>query len=245
MTSQPLISVIVPVYNAAPYLSACLDSLLHQTYPHLQILLINDGSEDDSPRLLAQYQAQDPRIEVLTQPNQGQAAARNAGLQRAKGEWVAFVDADDQVAPNLFEHLLSLPVESYDCIQFAFSRVIEGQHSQPVRSRSFYRFTTPWIRLYRHQFLLDHALAFPEGMIYEDVVFSLDLWGARPRYCIVPFVGYYYTLNPTSTTSQAHPQAEQTLYRLLRAKRKQTPSFKHKLLITYTLLRLRLHFKKG
>ena len=89
-------SVLVAVYNAAPYLRACLDSILHQSVDDLQILCVDDASTDDSAQILSEYAARDERVEVIRlDQNQGQAAARNVALSRAKGEWVLMVDADD------------------------------------------------------------------------------------------------------------------------------------------------------
>ena len=92
---HPTISVIVPIYNAEAYFARCIESLIHQSYRALQIILINDGSTDNSQMIAEQYAEQDSRIKVLTQPNKGQSAARNYGLRHADGEWISFVDADD------------------------------------------------------------------------------------------------------------------------------------------------------
>ena len=91
------ISVIVPIYNAEAYLAKCIESLIHQTHRALQIILVNDGSTDDSLTIAQQFAADDQRIQVYSQPNQGQAAARNLGIQYASGEWISFVDADDYI----------------------------------------------------------------------------------------------------------------------------------------------------
>ena len=95
------ISVIVPIYNAEKYLAQCIESLIHQTHRNLQILLINDGSTDSSLSIAQEFAQRDSRIEIHTQPNQGQGAARNNAMKYATGEWIAFVDADDYIAPNL------------------------------------------------------------------------------------------------------------------------------------------------
>lgn len=101
-----LISVIVPVYNVASFLPACVDGLLAQTYQNLEIILVDDGSTDESPALCDAYAAQDPRVKALHQPNSGIAAARNAGLAAATGSWIGWVDPDDRVEPDFFSYLL-------------------------------------------------------------------------------------------------------------------------------------------
>lgn len=103
-----LISVIVPVYNNAPYLSQCLTSILSQTYSDLEIICVNDGSTDNSLEILHAIAQSDPRIIVLSQENAGVSAARNAGLEIAHGDYVAFVDSDDELEPDMYETLLNL-----------------------------------------------------------------------------------------------------------------------------------------
>src|SRR3954447_22785622 len=93
----PVLSVVVPVYNVAPYLVDCLDSLLAQTLTNLEVIAVDDGSTDGCPEILAGYAARDPRVRILTQPNAGQGAARNRGVASARGELLTFVDSDDVV----------------------------------------------------------------------------------------------------------------------------------------------------
>ena len=101
-----LISIIVPCYNAAGYINKCLDSILAQTYTNIEVILIDDGSTDDTGKILDAYKEQDPRIVVVHQENRGPAATRNVGLDIAKGEYIAFVDSDDYVLPDFCEKRL-------------------------------------------------------------------------------------------------------------------------------------------
>jgi glycosyltransferase involved in cell wall biosynthesis len=112
----------VPIYNAEAYLAKCIESLIHQTYRALQIILVDDGSTDNSHTIAAQYAEQDTRIQLYSQPNRGQAAARNEGLQHATGEWVSFVDADDYLDSDYYEHLLQHSANN-DCVQIGYRRV--------------------------------------------------------------------------------------------------------------------------
>ena len=106
MDRQELISVIIPVYNVESYLARCLDSVLDNTYRNLEVICINDGSTDSCLKILQEYARKDERVLVIDQNNLGISAARNAGMDVAKGEWLAFIDSDDWVHPQYFEILL-------------------------------------------------------------------------------------------------------------------------------------------
>lgn len=110
----PMLSVIVPVYNAESFLSRCLDSLLRQTYPHLEIICVNDGSTDGSAAILDAYAAKDSRVKVIHKENAGVSVARNRGLALAKGDIIGFCDADDAYVPGALERVVAL-FESAEC----------------------------------------------------------------------------------------------------------------------------------
>ena len=99
-----LISIIIPVYNVAVYLPRCLDSILAQTYKNLEIILVDDGSKDNSGKVCDEYALKDSRIKVIHQKNQGVSVARNAGLRIAKGDYIGFVDSDDYIETNMYEN---------------------------------------------------------------------------------------------------------------------------------------------
>ena len=103
-----LISVIVPVYNIEQYLSFCLKSITNQTYKNIEIILVDDGSTDDSPKMCDDYAKRDSRISVIHQKQQGLVAARKVGVKAANGEYCIFVDSDDWISENLLESVLSL-----------------------------------------------------------------------------------------------------------------------------------------
>jgi glycosyltransferase, group 2 family len=126
-------SVLVAVYNAAPYLRACLDSILHQSVDDLQILCVDDASTDDSAQILSEYAARDERVEVIRlDQNQGQAAARNVALSRAKGEWILMVDADDLLGENALKELARTMrrFPSADCIVLQLVRFGAAQATE-------------------------------------------------------------------------------------------------------------------
>ena len=238
------ISVIVPIFNAGAYLAKCIESLIHQPYTALQIILVNDGSTDDSLAIAQQYAAQDSRIEVYTQTNQGQSVARNLGLQYAKGEYISFVDADDYV-DNDFYTVLMQHIGDLDCVQIGYRRVTaQGKVLLEKLPKHFHQFTSPCMRLYRRELFTKHDLRFPSGMIYEDVVFSLDFWGTKPSYRILSYTGYNYLANTSSTTAMRNLVAKELLFATLKEKRQLSKSLIHKLLVIYTVLRLKFHFKR-
>ena len=103
--TMPEISIIVPVYRAEKYLNACVDSILNQTYSDFELVLIEDGSPDQSGAICDEYAQKDDRVRVIHQPNQGQAAARNHALPMTQGKWLCYVDSDDAIHPQMLEHL--------------------------------------------------------------------------------------------------------------------------------------------
>lgn len=239
---MPLVSVIVPVYNAAPYLVQCIESLLYQTHRDLQIILVDDGSTDSSLEIVKRYAAEDERITHYSQSHGGQSAARNLGLHYATGDYISFIDSDDYLDVDFYEVLLSAFRPNTDVVQIGYRRVQDGKVLTEQTPHTFYHYTAPWSRLYRRDFFIQHHLSFAEGIIYEDVVFSLDVWGTRPNYRLLHYTGYNYRLNPKSTTSTRNHKAECTLFEMMYKRYVSTHDWRHKMLILYTYLRLKIHF---
>ena len=230
------VSVIIPVYNAEPFVEQCLRSVLNQTYTDLEVIVVDDGSTDGSMHLAETIAKSDERIKVLAIAHAGQSAARNIGMQAATGEYICFVDADDWLDRDFIEtHLLH--AAGTDVVQSGYRRIRhDGKVVQTKHPHHFYQFTSPCMRLYRKDVLAD--IRFPEGIIYEDVIFSLRLWAKRPKHTLIPYIGYNYRLNDVSTTARINRPAQQTLYATIRTTR--APWW----LKLYTLLRLKIHFLK-
>lgn len=228
-----MISIIIPIYNAEQYLNNCLDSLLHQSEKELQVIMVDDGSTDGSLAMAKSIAAAHPNVELYEQAHAGQSAARNLGLKHAKGEYVAFVDADDAIAQDWCEKHMAA-IKGVDYVQSGYTR--NGVQKTPS---SIHQFTSPCMRLYRREAIAQ--LRFPEGMIYEDVLWSVDLWLSGATCRIIRYDGYHYTTNPESTTSRPHPEAQKRVLQALRAKRKGA-SMRGKFIIAYTICRLKLHF---
>lgn len=239
-----MISIIIPIFNAEAYLDACLASLVRQTEQDLQIIAVDDGSTDGSLVIAKAYAEQDTRVEVYEQAHAGQSAARNLGMTHAKGDFIAFVDADDGLEPDwCAQHLAA--IEGVDYVQSGYKRIKPGTLSSQLstlNSRLPHSFTSPCMRLYRRQTIAD--MRFKEGMIYEDVLWSVELWLKDTRCRMIDYTGYLYTLNPNSTTSRPHPEARQVLFRALRDKVRGA-SLKGKIIILYTLMRLHCHFLRS
>ena len=130
-TETLLVSVIVPVYNTAPWLRKCLDSIINQTYRNLEIICVNDGSTDDSASILDEYAAKDARIKVIHQANAGVSVARNKGLDIAVGEYVSFVDSDDWLEPETYERALNRMSDDVDMVWYGTA--VEGDITADYR----------------------------------------------------------------------------------------------------------------
>lgn len=229
-----MISLIVPAYNSEKYLDACVASLLAQTTKEaLQIIVVDDGS--DTPVVV-----NDPSVLLLRQEHAGQSAARNMGLKHAQGEYIAFVDADDSLEPDWCERHMAA-MQDVDYVQSGYKR-ISGLEVCSKTPWNRYQFTSPCMRLYRREAI--EGMAFEEGMIYEDVVWSVDLWQRDLRCRRIPYTGYRYTLNPDSTTSRPHPEARKRLFDMLRQRAKNA-SLRGKTIILYTMLRLKIHYLRS
>ena len=202
---KSLITVIVPVYNAEPYLQTCLDSLTAQTYEALELILVDDGSTDGSREICEAYAQKDPRIRVLWQENSGAAAARNAGLAVASGEWIGWMDADDWGDPELYEYLLDLAVY-YDAELSQCGVVYEGRSSRqvlcpeasicsitPFQTITEWKYFTNQVynKLY-HRSLLE-TIRFEDGyLIGDDLLFNLDVLPKVERIAFGGEVKYHY-----------------------------------------------------
>lgn len=127
MTNNPLISIIVPVYNVEPYLSRCLDSLINQTMIEIEVICVNDGSKDKSLEILKDYASRDERIIVIDQPNSGVSIARNNALQKVRGEYYMFVDSDDWLDSETCEVAYSYAKQNNaDCLMFSYTKEFDN-----------------------------------------------------------------------------------------------------------------------
>ena len=208
------VSIIVPVYNAEKYLKKCLDSLLRQTLEDIEIIVINDGSTDNSLEILNSYAAKDPRIKVISQENSKQGAARNRGLDVAQGEFITFVDSDDWVELDFCE-LLYNAAQKYNVNIAASSTTRDYKHKiknhlklkeekvfngiNAIVKALEYNFITH-SKLYRFEPIKE--LRFEENVLYEDGAYTIKAFDIEKSLVTVPSARYHYYSNPTSTVKQ-------------------------------------------
>lgn len=209
----PIISLVVPVYNVAPYLSRCLDSLISQKYPSLEIICVNDGSTDLSGSILNLYAKKDPRIKIISQPNQGLSAARNTGIRSATGEWMGFIDSDDYITPDCISKIAQHISNDIDLICWGATAVkqnseedifwldVQNQHLR-LRFKGKKRFTqrvalktpvTVWNKLFRKSILKQYQITFPQGLLFEDNAFYWKYFPFCKRAYFIQEPFYFYT----------------------------------------------------
>ena len=221
-----------------------MDSLVVQTTKEpLQIILVDDGSTDNSLEIARSYASKDKRIEIYCQTHAGQSVARNLGMQQAKGEFITFVDADDRLAPDWCERHLKA-IGNADYVQSGFRRTKDKEENGWwVGRRHIYRHRfQPYsirMRLYRREAIAH--LHFEEGLIYADVLFSIDLWLSGAQCKMLKYTGYLYTRNPNSVTARLQIDQQHRVLQALRDRRK-GQTWRHRQIINYTILRLTVRF---
>jgi len=202
------ISVIVPVYKVEPYLDKCVSSIVNQTYTNLEIILVDDGSPDSCPTMCDAWAEKDSRIRVIHKPNGGLSDARNAGIVVATGELMAFVDSDDWIASDMYEHLYQRLTEDDSDIaacgvQMVWenktpSRTLTREGScvlnqeeamQAIIEESWLK-QPVWYKLYKTALVRD--ILFPKGKYHEDVFWSYQAVGRAQRVSVSDHIGYYY-----------------------------------------------------
>ena len=207
------ISVIVPVYNVEKYIAKCLDSILAQTYENIEILCVNDGSIDNSGKILDEYAARDSRIKVFHKENGGVSSARNLALENATGDYIAFVDSDDYIAPDMYESLLSaLKENDADIAECSIAYVFEDGEIKNGIKRGYY--LTDTREILKAFFLKDigiinttklfsadvcRELKFNENYkVGEDSLFLYNALKKAKRIIGIDKIGYYYLQRNTS-----------------------------------------------
>lgn len=215
------VSVVIPVYNVKPYLERCVKSVIGQTYKDLEIILVDDGSTDGSGELCDKIAGSDQRICVIHQKNQGLSGARNTGIKQATGEYIAFIDSDDEwlitdgIEKLLQEEKIDLIVfkrvdiwgkgERITCPDYDIENIERLSDTQTVFSHLV---ATQQLQisacflLVRRKVLLDHEIIFPIGMLSEDIYWSMHLWQhvETVRFTNLNLYGYYHREASITTT---------------------------------------------
>lgn len=201
------VSVIVPVYNVKKYLIRCLDSIIEQTLKDIEIICVDDGSDDGS-ELILKYYADKGLIKVFSQQNLGVSAARNLGIKNASGDFISFVDADDYIEPEFLEQLYNTAIKY--CADVACGSIIRENEKEKVELLAYNDICSAesvrdkfilagipqsnyvWNKIYKRQEILSNNLSFLEGTVYEDYLFTSQALEKLGRLVSVPNVSYHY-----------------------------------------------------
>lgn len=200
------VTIVVPVYNASKFIDRCVESLLLQTYKDLEILLINDGSSDNSLEIIRRYERENPKvIKVYDQTNHGAGFTRNKGLFLATGDYITFVDSDDYIDTDYVEHFMD-SMKGYDCV-FAGHRIVteEGRvlsiNLLDNSSWSKYKYNGTLGKLYRLKYLKDKNIAYADVMIGEDLYLNMLVIASGAHINTIDYCGYNYVQNKSSVTN--------------------------------------------
>ena len=214
---MPEFSIVVPIYNVEGYLKKCLDSILNQTFVDYEIILVNDGSTDQSLSIIKEYMSKYPDIKLINQENKGLSEARNAGLKEARGNYVLFVDSDDFIDKDLLLNLNDSIINNPDLVRFQL-RVVSDK-TIDINEEAFdslngheafkkiikYRFVeNAWAYLYSRKYLIDNGFLFKPNMYHED-------YGLIPLAIIkaskvnsISYIGYNYVQRSNSIMSDSN-----------------------------------------
>lgn len=216
-----LVSVIVPVYRAEKYLKECIESILSQTYQNIELILVDDGSTDTSPSICDAYAADDERVRVFHKENGGVSSARNLGLEKARGEYIVFVDSDDKAYPTLIERLISCAAPdrivlcNYSIIDEKGIRLKSGERienqenceiSEVISNVLVYRtmMGSIWRSLFPAGLIHRHQITFPPCRFSEDQLFLFRVLSHCTGVTILREELYQYRIYNGSATSQGY-----------------------------------------
>lgn len=214
---NPKISIIVPVYNVEKYIHKCVDSILNQSFKDFELILIDDGSPDNCGKICDEYASQDSRVIVVHKENGGQATARNAALDIARGEYIGFVDSDDYIESDMYEILYNMCIEN-DCdisncsstIYYKDRKVVNGGHKFMIHDRKeAMKVVTEgvlydeclWTKLIKKSLL--ENIRIPTGIAYEDTAFTYKLIDRAEKICCIGKAKYNYVKRENSTMDSA------------------------------------------
>ena len=219
-----MISIIIPVYNVEKYLSECLDSILNQSYSDFEVILINDGSLDNSGTICDEYATMDFRVCVVHQQNSGVSIARNNGIKLAKGEWITFIDSDDWVDTNFLESFglstkSDLSIQGLKMIKYPEQSLIEvrdfkeidiflSQDYEDIAQNNLLQYGTVCCKAYKKEIITRHHMHFDKSLSYhEDHLFFLQYLQYVNRVSLRKAVSYNYRITNSghSLSSKVHP----------------------------------------
>ncbi len=205
---EPLISVIIPVYNIKKYLPFCLDNILNQTYENIEVMIVDDGSFDGTSKVCDEYAEKDQRVKIIHKSNEGQSVARNVALKNVEGEYVIFIDGDDWVRNDyirvLFDVAMKYDADIVNCNFVRTSRVgkvdgdlgsfteIEFDSQAAIESLCYMKELScaPYSKLFKKE--IWNELEFPIGFIYEDLATIYKTYDIANRIVYIDYNGYFY-----------------------------------------------------
>ena len=194
------VSIIIAVYNVAPYLEKCLDSLINQTLSDIEIIAVDDGSTDGSSEILSRYASSDSRLHILSKSHTGVADARDYAFPYVKGEYIGFVDSDDFVDLNMYEVMYNKAIETdSDIVECNLHHTFEGYEDTEIGPKETNKQellmngrNVVWNKIYKTSWFMNTKVTFPAGLIYEDVCFYCNIipYINKIAYVDDPFVHY-------------------------------------------------------
>ena len=198
------VSVIIPVYNVENYLRKCLDSLVNQTLKDIEIIVVNDGTTDNSQEIINEYVKKYPKKVVsIIQENGGQGAARNTGLLHAKGEYIGYVDSDDYVEENMYEELYKKAKEEDSDIVICGNNVVKENYDflskEEVDKEFLLGKMAVWNKIYKKNIIVDNKIQFRSKVWYEDLDFTMKVYFSSKKISYVDKPLYNYLLREGST----------------------------------------------
>lgn len=210
MHEDDLISIVVPIYNVEQYLSQCIDSILEQSYRNIDIILVDDGSPDGCPGICDSYAEKDNRVRVIHQDNSGLSAARNVGLEVAKGSYITFIDSDDYIGKHFVERLYDVIRRMDADIGICDYLKVNGNDGKEKEAVSFYSYSNreciknmyhPTLhgmefiacaKMYRTELFKINDILYPAGKIYEDIFTTFKLLFYAKKIVFFDAVLYFY-----------------------------------------------------
>lgn len=248
------ISVIIPVYNAEKTVGNILEKLISQNYRNIEIIAINDGSKDSSWGILQKFAKKDKRVIVINQENAGVSAARNTGLQKVSGEFITFIDSDDDISSDIISTLAENIIEKSEFILCGMTfngieMTAQGAQVEGVEEVTRYVLISlltknllygPYCKLFRHDIVADHMIQFPLGVKYgEDTIFVLNYLSKVKNLQVVDEALYVYQM---TNTGLAASNSSVRIYRRARSEAlgdfaKRSSTFKNRAI--YVLVKLR------
>ena len=221
-----MISIIVPVYNVENYLEECLDSIKNQTYTDIEVILVNDGSTDNSQVICERYCQQDPRFHLINQSNQGQSVARNNGVAASRGEFITFVDSDDVIKSDMLQQLMRYMDTGIDIVECDRTEAIQclNEEKKDIHVKEFdsnealyqcFNHGVSWspvAKLYRRKIV--EKVPFLENLIYEDFYTGIVSLKYIHKMRKIDYIDYYYRYHTSSTMNQTYSEKNLDIFKV-------------------------------